>query len=46
MDDRETSRVTGSGRECGSMKKPKTTESLMDTMRELGQKYGVKVTDL
>jgi hypothetical protein len=30
------------------MKKPKTkaTKSLMDTMQELGQKYGVKVTDM
>jgi hypothetical protein len=30
------------------MKKPKTktTKSLMDTMRELGQKSGVKVTDM
>ena len=47
MDDRETSRVTGSGRKCGSMKEPKTkaTKSLMDTMRELGQKSGVNVTD-
>jgi hypothetical protein len=30
------------------MKRPKTkaTKSLMDTMQELGQKYGVKVTDM
>jgi len=48
VDDRETSGVTGSGRKCGSMKKPKAkpTKSLMDTMQELGQKYGVKLTDM
>ena len=30
------------------MKKPKTKaiKSLMDTMQELGKKYGVKVTDM
>jgi hypothetical protein len=30
------------------MKKPKTkvTKSLIDTMHELGQKFGVKVTDM
>jgi hypothetical protein len=30
------------------MKRPKksTQESLMDTMQELGQKYGVQVTDM
>jgi hypothetical protein len=30
------------------MKRPKTkaTKSLMDTMQELGQKYGVNVTDM
>jgi len=30
------------------MKRPKTkaTKSLMDTMQELGQKYGVKVADM
>jgi hypothetical protein len=30
------------------MKKPqkKTNKSLVDTMQELGQKYGVKVTDM
>jgi len=30
------------------MKKPKAkpTKSLMDTMQELGQKYGVKLTDM
>jgi hypothetical protein len=30
------------------MKKPqrKSTKSLMDTMQELGQKYGVKVIDM
>jgi hypothetical protein len=48
VDDRETSGITGSGRKCGGMKEPKTkaTKSLMDTMQELGQKYGVKVTDM
>jgi hypothetical protein len=48
VDDHETSGITGSGRKCGGMKKPKTkpTKSLMDTMPELGQKSGVKVTDL
>jgi hypothetical protein len=48
VDDRETSGITGSGRKCGGMKKPKTkpTKSLMDTMQEIGRKYGVKVTDM
>jgi hypothetical protein len=48
VDDRETSRIIGSGRKCGGMKKPKAkaTKSLMNTMQELGQKYGVKVTDM
>jgi hypothetical protein len=48
VDDRETSGITRGGRKCGSMKKPKTkaTKSLMDTMQELGQKDGVKVTDM
>ncbi len=48
MDDRETSGITGGGRECGGMKGPKTkaTKSLMDTVHDLGQKSGVKVTDM
>ena len=35
-------------RECGSMKKPKTkaTKSSLDIAKEIGQKYGVTVTDM
>src|ERR1019366_1155743 len=48
VDDRETSGITGSGRKCGGMKKRKTkaTKSTLDSMQEIGRKYGVKVTDM
>jgi hypothetical protein len=48
VDDRETDRIIGSGRERGGMKKrkAKTKKSILDRMQELGQKYGVKVTDM
>src|ERR1019366_7267650 len=48
VDDRETDRIVRGGRERGSMKKRKTksTKSTLDSMQEIGRKYGVKVTDM
>ena len=48
MDDCEIDRIIGRGGKCGCVKKPKTkaTKSTLDSMQELGKKYGVKVTDM
>jgi hypothetical protein len=48
VDNCETGRLANSGRWCRGMKKPKkkTAKSLLETVQDLGQKYGVKVTDM
>jgi hypothetical protein len=48
VDDRETSRIIGSGRERGGMKKrkAKTRKSILDSVQAIGRKYGVKTKDM
>ena len=47
MDGREAGSRINSGKHC-RMKKPKKTQkkASIDSLKELGQKYGVKVTDM